>query len=249
MQCRMCSQRLTRPGKLCRECDQELARARATAAPADRLSSVSSLIQASDAAREDRPAWTARLGSRPALVAAAVVVSIGAAIALYSVERSPALGSAASVMIDRDLSNVRPRERATPRGTGQEERSAPIEHQAHPSDAVAAQRPVQPQRGAAGATERRATVVFTTVASNAPPATARSDESPPPVAAIAPPREPAGDGLDRVLGLADALETCSHQPIFARVACEYRARARYCEEPGGSQIPQCADRPPRDYGQ
>jgi len=69
------------------------------------------------------------------------------------------------------------------------------------------------------------------------------------VPAVAGPSEPAGEGFDRVLGLANALETCSHQPIFARVACEYRARGRYCEEPGASQIPQCADRPPRDYGQ
>ena len=248
MQCRMCSQRLTRPGKLCRECDQELARARATAASAEGLSSVSSLIQASEAASEDRLAWTARLGSRPALVAAAFVVGVVAAIALYSVEGSHASGSATSVMIDRDLSNIRPRERATPRGTAQEERAAPIENQAQASDAVPAQRPVQSQRGAARATERRTTVVFTTVASNAPPATPRSDDAPPGAIAAAP-TAPAGDGLDRVLGLADALETCSHQPIFARVACEYRARARYCEEPGGGQIPQCADRPPRDYGQ
>src|SRR4029079_3532328 len=101
MQCRMCSQRLTRPGKLCRECDQELARARAAAASAQGLSSVSSLIESSEAASEYRLAGTSRLGAAPVLVAAAFVVVIGAAIALYSVERSPALGSAASVMIDR----------------------------------------------------------------------------------------------------------------------------------------------------
>jgi hypothetical protein len=249
MQCRMCSQRLTRPGKLCRECDQELARARAAAASAENLSSVSPLIEAPEAANEDRLAWTAHAGSRPALVAAAFVVGIAAAVALYSMERSRASGSGVSVMIDRDLSSIRPRDLAMPRGTNLDARAAKTENQAQAGDTAAPQRPVPGPRGAARAPERRTTVVFSTVAGNARSATPSADEPPPAVPAIAAAPESASDGFDRVLGLADALENCSHQPIFARVACEYRARARYCEASGASQIPQCADRPPRDYGQ
>ena len=77
--CRMCSQRLTRPGKLCRECERELQRARAAAASVDTLSSAIPVI---DAGRErgtgsasasqrdcnrDRPCWSShsRWGSQP----------------------------------------------------------------------------------------------------------------------------------------------------------------------------------------
>ena len=53
---------------------------------------------------------------------------------------------------------------------------------------------------------------------------------------------------DRVLGLADALDGCALESPFARLACEQRARAHYCEGANG-RIPQCADPPPREYRQ
>ena len=62
-------------------------------------------------------------------------------------------------------------------------------------------------------------------------------------------RSAAPTSYDRVLGLADALETCSHETFFARIACEHRARTRFCEAAGAPQIPQCAEPPPREYGQ
>jgi hypothetical protein len=52
---------------------------------------------------------------------------------------------------------------------------------------------------------------------------------------------------DRVLGLANALDGCELESPFARLACEQRARARYCEGANG-RIPQCADPATREYG-
>ena len=43
MKCRLCSQRLTRPGKLCRECEHERARAEEGATPIEGLETVSQL--------------------------------------------------------------------------------------------------------------------------------------------------------------------------------------------------------------
>jgi hypothetical protein len=248
MQCRMCSQRLTRPGRLCRECDQELARARALAAAGDGLSPVAPLTGASTF--DDLLVSAARLTSPPGVVVVAFVVGIVAAIAVYSVERSHASGSGESVMIDRDLSKVRPREYRTRPSVGFTESAPQSQPQGQVSDDVRAARTVSARGTVARASERRSTVVFSTVASNAISVPANAEvANDRPERAVSAPAESAGEGYDRVLGLADALETCSHQPIFARVACEHRARGRYCDDPGASQIPQCADRPPRDYGQ
>jgi len=165
MQCRMCSQRLTRPGRLCRECDQELARARALAAAVDGLSPVAPLAGASTV--DDLLVSTARLTSPPALVVVAFVVGIVAAIAVYSVERSHASGSGESVMIDRDLSNVRPREYRTRPSVGLSESAPQSQQQAQASDEVRAPRPVSAHGTVVRASERRPTVVFSAVASNA----------------------------------------------------------------------------------
>ena len=63
--CRMCSQRLTRPGRLCRECERELDRARATAESAGNLSSALPLIDAARMATADSAGAFGRFKSRP----------------------------------------------------------------------------------------------------------------------------------------------------------------------------------------
>jgi hypothetical protein len=58
-------------------------------------------------------------------------------------------------------------------------------------------------------------------------------------------RRPSHRSFDRVLGLADALDNCAREPLFARLACEARARTRYCDGAAAS-IPQCADSTSRE---
>jgi hypothetical protein len=238
----MCSQRLTGAGRLCRECDRELARARALAESVEGVAWVTPLV---DAAREadDRWVWTARLPSRPAMLFAAFVVGIGAAITFYAIDvTGPRDGS---VMLGRDLSGIRPREQRLPVAFAGEQRAAvPSEHV---SDVVA-MRSVQTQR--TPASSHRANVVSTTPAGTKRQTDAADAPQSAQTVAMTAEVVPTGaEPYDRVLGLADALDGCSHQPIFGRIACEHRARERFCNDPGALQIPQCADRPPRDYGQ
>jgi hypothetical protein len=69
-----------------------------------------------------------------------------------------------------------------------------------------------------------------------------------PVAAAAAPGS-APDGLDRVLALSTALETCAQEPLFSRIACDYRARLKYCAGVA-RRIAQCGDNDgPVDHGQ
>ena len=229
--CRMCSQRLTRPGRLCRECERELDRARAIAASVDTLSPSMPLVDLARLANEPPGGWAGQLRSRPTVVVGAFAVGIAAAIAFYVVDVSHASAPGASVMIDRDLSNVRPRERRAP-----PTQSLPNEH---------ASRAMPTARNPVGSVQRPPTMVPTIATTNGSPVQA---EAPGALASAAHPH-PAPASYDRVLGLADALETCSHETLFARVACEHRARTRFCEAAGAPQIPQCMDRPPREYGQ
>jgi len=57
--------------------------------------------------------------------------------------------------------------------------------------------------------------------------------------------QPEHRAFDRVLGLADALDTCAREHYFERLACEVRARARYCEG-AAATIPQCAQAADRE---
>jgi hypothetical protein len=233
-QCRMCSQRLTRPGRLCRECERELERARAVAQSVGNLSSAAPLVDNARMAA-DSIGWAARMTARPGVIAVAFSIGIAAAAALYVVQGSHAAGASESVMIDRDLSKIRPRERrgaAPPLAV-----SAPANAAA---DGVAS-------RKALHSASRREPIVVGMAATGSRPepgstnmgrtATATRVERPsPPIA------------HDRVLGLAAALDACSSESLFARIACEQRAKTRYCEGAEG-RIPQCAEPPPREYGQ
>jgi len=237
----MCSQRLTGAGRLCRECDRELARARALADSVEGLAGSTPLVDASREA-DDRWVWTARLPSRPALLLAAFVVGIGAAITFYAIDvTGPRDGS---VMLGRDLSGIRPREQRVPAAFAEQRAAVPSEHV---SDVVST-RTVQTQR--TPAPSHRANVVVSTTPVGTKRETDAADAHEPAQTVAMTADVPKGaEPYDRVLGLADALDGCSHQPIFGRIACEHRARERFCNDPGALQIPQCADRPPRDYGQ
>lgn len=202
MHCRMCSQRLPRPGRLCRECEQELNLARSTAktletvvAPAPDVDERLPLLG---------PGWAAR-APRSTVIVAAFAVGIAVAVTVYALNGWPGAGSGRSVMVDRDLSSVRAR--------------APHRPVAMPIAATVSTAPVVVPAQHNPRNERVASA-----ASRAPVA------------------------YDRVLGLADALDGCALESPFARLACEQRARAHYCEGTNG-RIPQCADPPPRGYGQ
>ena len=242
--CRMCSQRLPRPGRLCRECERELDRARAVAASVDTLSPAMPLVDVARLANEPPGGWSAQLRSRPTVVVGAFAVGIAAAIAFYVVDLSHASAPGASVMIDRDLTNVRPRDRraVTPPFQAEHAPRAAVT-QSLPAEQVV--RVTATPRNAVVPVARTPTMVTAAATTNASPVSAGSQPS---ITAAAPARaEPAS--YDRVLGLADALESCSHETLFARVACEHNARTRFCEAAGAPQIPQCAERPAREYGQ
>src|SRR4051812_44097967 len=107
MRCRMCSQRLPRPGKLCRECELEVNLSRSTA------TTLGGVVAPDPHVDETLPmpgvvGWAARL-PRPTVIAAAFAVGLTVAAAVYVVNGWSGLGTGRSVMIDRDLSLVRAR--------------------------------------------------------------------------------------------------------------------------------------------
>lgn len=213
MQCRMCSQRLTRPGRLCRDCESELARARLAAESVQDLSALPEF----DAARvADASAFAAfRVGGvRLHIAFAAFCLGIAAAAAVYTLHRSTA-SAPESVMLDRDVRNVRPRLFAPSRTAVSDERGAPN---------AAAVRTPTPTVAVREAPRRQI------------------------VAVTSPVSMPPAPQLDRVLGLSDALAQCAAETFFSRLACEQRARSRYCDGIAG-QVPQCPEERPRDYGQ
>lgn len=254
MQCRMCSQRLTRPGKLCRECERELGRARAVAASVDTLSGAVPLIDASRmAGTPPADAWRARLRSRPALLVMAFSIGLATAATAYVVQRTQAASAPASVMLDRDLRNIEPRAfgaSTTARRANFQRIGSPSA--AAPESAGNAQPASAPESSARHASAARPTRVASGVATatgstpNAQIIAANAERSNPvlmPVAAAAP------DGLDRVLALSTALESCAREPLFSRIACEYRARLAYCAGVAG-RIAQCGGNDgPVDHGQ
>jgi len=217
--CRMCSQRLPRPGKLCRECERELDRARLAANTVAGLAPLGPPL--APPTIEELPgngAWTARLRPRAPIVAAvAFALGIAGAAVLYAAQGPAVSAQDGSVMLDRDVSHVTPR------------LFAPSQHPSAPA-------------------------VVQVTAPEAKPAPARvSAPRPAPVhVAAAPPAEQAADAtevprsLDRVLALSDALERCASEAFFERLACEQRARMRYCD--GAGNLPQCARNAPRDTG-
>jgi hypothetical protein len=186
--------------------------------------------------------WARRLPSRPTAIVAAFAVGATVAAALYAVNGLRGASTRESVMIDRDLSSVR--ERALNNaGGGVRDGGATVVASRADAPARKATResgaPVMTPIAAARRDDRRVA---------ASPAAVPPVLHDPPKERVArvTPHMPAG--YDRVLGLADALDGCARESFFARLACEQRARTKYCEGAAGA-IPQCAERPPREYGQ
>jgi hypothetical protein len=252
MQCRMCSQRLTRPGKLCRECERELDRARLAAASVDDLAMALSPIDASRMAGGGSP-WSARLRTRSSVIAVAFAIGLGGALAIYHAQHPAVSTTAGSVMLDRDVSSVRARAFGRRVAVGEPVSARNIADTAARTDAR-----VEPPMGegasAGGGLRRVAAPVQSVPAAETPRRSAEPSSkpapSPQPLANVAAAviASDAGAGMDRVLALSDAFARCAQETFFARVGCEQRARLRYCDGVA-AQLPQCADQLPRDHGQ
>ena len=236
MRCRMCSQRLTRPGRLCRECEHELDRSRA-AASVDTLSSAMPLI---DATRAVEPAsgWSARLRTRPVMLAVAFAVGVAGAATFHLTQPTGGPGGGSSVMLDRDLTRVTPRSTRTvaPAVPPPTSASGGVERAASPPRAEVGRARIEGETPGAG--RRR---VVQVAESGTPVMLAVTGATVP----TASPAAPAP--FDRVLALSHAIDACAKESLFDRIACEQHARTRYCAGIE-SQVPQCGAMSPRDHG-
>lgn len=259
MQCRMCSQRLTRPGKLCRECEHELGRARAVAASVDTLAGAVPLIEASRLAAgspgRDR---IARLRSRPAALAAAFTIGLATAAGAYVVQRTHATAPA-SVMLDQDLRNIKPRSFGAPQPAHatafQENGSPPTATPGRADSTQPLHAAKSPSRHATAARSTRidgASIAMGDEAGGRKPAAGvlvPDSERLKPATLIVATSGNAPAGLDRILALSSALETCAQEPLFSRIACDYRARIRYCDG-AAARTAQCGGyEGPIEHGQ
>jgi hypothetical protein len=260
----MCSQRLPRPGKLCRECEREIQRAQAAAASVDDLSSALPVIDAAGMATADSLDWPGRMRSRPPVVAIALSAGFAIAVGLYVIRGPNVAAPIDSVMIDRDLSSVQPRDMRAPAALATAVSGAPAAqsasaigvsaaHVAATRAPVANARTVASAPAAAGDATRGADETADRGRNAADVADAArkpaTDTARRPAGAGEPkaPELVATAGHDRVLTLAAALDGCAEESFFARIACEHRARARYCEG-AGSRLPECAEPLPREHG-
>ena len=247
--CRMCSQRLTRPGRLCRECERELTRARMAGVPLEPSGAPATDEVARMAVTTRDMGGAPRLRGRAPVVVAALAIGAAIAATLHASQRFDAADAPRSVMLERDLSDLRPRA------------FAPVDAPAARVGRAAASEPAA--RGARlEASAVRAVAgdsVPNAVPANAKPrvvriasVTANAAAANEPVAQVEPPEHGAAPAIarapsyDRVLAFSDALARCGEETFFARLVCEERARRRFCN--GAGDLPQCASAPPRDYG-
>jgi hypothetical protein len=260
-QCRMCSQRLTGPGKLCRDCERELERARIAGVSVDEWSAVPLIDASRIAPAEEGAGRLGRRHSRGSMIAAAFTVGLIGAMAFDLALRSDAAAVPGSVMLDRDISGLRARSfrpasmqsiPSEPAGAKQPPNAGVAERTDSPAQTSSADdhaRPLAQHR----VTQPAKSMPTSDGSRPHPDASDRSEarlrDAPPPaiVAATNVSGEPT-PGYDRVLAFADALARCGDATFFARIACEERARTRYCDG-AASQLPQCAQEFPRDHGQ
>jgi len=227
MQCRMCSQRLPRPGRLCRECDRELERARYAGVSIGELAPA---LPSVDASRMAASGWRARVRSPGPVIAAAFSVGLVAAVALHVVDKSEAAVTHGSVMLDtrasRELRHV------SIRG------ASPLPVIEHGAPAASAP-PVIP-------VAKVATPVRASVPRDVPIARHDASDAPAQIALAAPEARETNAAAEPAGMLGDALAHCGGERFHARPACQERARARYCGDAAASA--QCAT-PERDHGQ
>jgi hypothetical protein len=225
MQCRMCSQRLPRPGRLCRECDRELERARYAGVSIGELAPA---LASADASRMAASGWRARVRSPGPVIAAAFFVGLVAAIALHVVDKSEAAVTHVSVMPDTHASpglrRVSIGDALPVTGTGATQASPP----------------------ALAPVSKIAIPVRSPVPREAATAPHDANDAPAQIALAAPAPRETNAAAEPAGMLADALAQCGGERFLARPACEERARARYCGDAAASA--QCAT-PERDHGQ
>jgi hypothetical protein len=229
MQCRMCSQRMTRAGRLCRECECELERARQAGVTIGDSEPDGSL---------DAPAparWPARLRAPFAIVATAFVVGIAGAVALHVADASRGHVASRSVMLDADAPPDLPQ-------VSLDADAPPDLPQVSLDDSAAV--PAERAQGSAQAVAPPA--IVRPMLAQAPVAQPDSVSEAPKAAAAALARHEPRVPAEPARALDDALARCGHESFFARPGCEERARAQHCKD--ATALPQCAVAA-REYGQ
>jgi len=224
-QCRMCSQRMTRPGRLCRECERELQRARYAGVS---LGEIDPTLASAEASRVVANDWLARLRTPGSAMAVAFAIGVSATVALHVADNSEAAVAHGSVMLDaQQMSHLRQVSIVSASAAADEQAASAVE----PVRSVAAKSSSAPARVRA-----------------APPATtiAQADADEEPRASAQQSAVQAAPTLDASHALGDALAHCGDEPFLARPSCEQKARARYCDS--AAPLPQCIV-PARDYGQ
>jgi hypothetical protein len=233
-QCRMCSQRMTRPGKLCRECERELQRARYAGVSLGEIEPV----LAAEPSRMVAGDWLARLRSPGSMIALAFAVGVAATVALHVVDNSEAAVTHGSVMLDaRQLSGLR--QVSIVSASAAADDSSPQAATVVPPMLTRASIPISVRAATSTSTHARVRTPAPVVAQ------AEASEAPRIAMHQAPPHA-ASATLDPERALGDALARCGDEPFLGRPSCEQRARARYCDS--AAPLAQCAV-PVRDYGQ
>ena len=231
-QCRMCSQRLTRPGRLCRECERELSRARYVGLSAGEPPLVAALPETLPMAGNE---WLAHVRAPASVVAIAFAFGVAATVTLQVIEHSEAAVAHDSVMLGSQAASVRQVSIVSPGAASAHVASEPVQVDASATvDVTSAPVSARPAKRAVNTTRAAApmqTAVSAHAVVNAPVA---ADSTPVPA------HVDAGAALD------DALGRCGEEPFLARPDCEQRARARYCD--AMSSLPRCMPAT-RDYGQ
>lgn len=270
-QCRMCSQRLTRPGKLCRECERELDRARFAGVSHDDMAALAPIIDASRiAASTSDGGRLARMRQRGSVIAMAFTIGLVGAAGLHLAQRSTASVTPRSVMLDRDAGHERVRTWVSTSASAPPN-ATPSSPDAPASRIAATSSPDAPAPGSFATTSastehalhdasvRRATLQVKSASAREPEhrlrdgsggqtaSTMRAAGSET-VAAVSAPAGETRPAYDRVLAYSDEMGRCGEETFFARIACEQRARSRYCDG-ASAQLPQCAGEFPRDHGQ
>lgn len=231
-QCRMCSQRLTRPGRLCRECERELSRARFVGLSAGEPPLVAALPETMPTAGNE---WLAHVRAPASVVAIAFAFGVAATVTLQVIEHSEAAVAHDSVMLGSHAASVRQVSIVSAGAAW-----SPPTVETVPVDASATvdvtSAPVSPKPA------KRA-VVATRVAPSMQTADSTHAMANAPAAADA---APAPAHVDPRAALDEALGRCGDEAFLARPDCEQRARARYCD--ATTSLPRCMPAT-RDYGQ
>ncbi len=228
-QCRMCSQRMTRPGRLCRECERELQRARYAGVS---LAEIEPTLAAAEASRVVANDWLARLRTPGSAIAVAFAIGVSATVAMHIADNSEAAVTHGSVMLDaQQMSHLRQVSIVSASAAADE---------ASPQ-ATSAVEPVRMKAAKSSTPGARVRVAA------APPAMAQAEtDEEPHASSQQSAAHAAAPALDDSHVLNEALARCGGEPFLARPSCEQQARARYCDS--AAPLPQCIVAA-RDYGQ